>query len=142
MRFGKAPASRTARTPASKPQAKLPSTAADWTRRSAWAWAWVWAWAWDSAAATAGTAPSLRKESFLVRLPMIWFLTSLSALSFTSGSVETSRSNRSDEARRWLDEAVAEVGMVRSPRRERVQVRDAERLLDFEFLITFFIFGK
>jgi hypothetical protein len=132
MRFGKAPASRTARTPASKPQAKLPSTAADWIRRSAWAW--------DSAAATAGTAPSLRKESFLVRLPMIWFLTSLSALSFTSGSVEPSRTNKSDGARRWLDEAVAEVGMVRSPRRDGVQA-DAERLLDFlEFLITFFYF--
>jgi hypothetical protein len=115
MRLVKAPASRTARTPASKPQAKLPSTAADWTRSSAWAWAWA------SAAATAGTAPSLRKESFLVRLPMIWFLTSLSALSLTSGSVEPSRTNRSGVARRWLDEAVAEVGM------ERIQVKkDAE----------------
>lgn len=153
-RLAKAPESSTARTPASKPQAKLPSAAADWTSRSACAWAWAWASA--RAQETAGTAPSLRKKSFLVRLPMIWFLSSLRALSLISESAEPIRTMRSDEARRWLDEAEADaegeagVGMVSelrsefhaSSRRKKAlgfSQRDREREMGiFEFLNFFF----
>jgi hypothetical protein len=37
----------------------------------------------------------LRKESFLVRLPITWFFISLSALSLVFGSGESSRVRRS-----------------------------------------------
>lgn len=49
-------------------------------------------------AATGGTKPSLMKESFLVRLPMMRFLSSLRALSWTSDSDEVSRVRRSEWA--------------------------------------------
>lgn len=53
---GKAPASRTAETPASTPQAKLPRTAADWTRM-------LGSEVEERIEATWGTTPSLMKES-------------------------------------------------------------------------------
>lgn len=59
-------------------------------------------------AATAGTKPSLTKETFFVRLPMIRFLSSLRALSWTSESGEFSRVKRSELA----PVAVVEVGIV------------------------------
>lgn len=76
--------------------------------------------------ATAGTKPSLIKESFLVRFPMIRFLSSLRALSWTSLSDEVSRAWRSEwvrvvavaveeadaEGDGEADEAEAEVGIV------------------------------
>lgn len=91
-----------------------------------------------------------------MRLPMIWFLSSLRALSLISESAEPIRTMRSDEARRWLDEAEADaegeagVGMVSelrsefhaSSRRKKAlgfSQRDREREMGiFEFLNFFF----
>ncbi|KAJ6777604.1 hypothetical protein OIU74_001564 [Salix koriyanagi] len=80
-RLGKASASRTARTPALKPQAKLPRTAADWTIMLLKLTSESANWESASAAeeerikATDGMAQSSRKESFLssaeVHGPMI-----------------------------------------------------------------------
>lgn len=61
--------------------------------------------------ATAGTKPSLIYKSFLVRLPMIRFLSSLRALSWTSPSDEMSRAWRSEwfrPAAMAIEEADAE----------------------------------
>ena len=90
-----------------------------------------------------------------MRFPMIWFLSSLRALSLISESAEPIRTMRSDEARRWLDEAEAEgeagVGMVCKLRTEFhassgrklwgfLRERERERNGNFEFLKTFFFF--
>lgn len=59
---------------------------------------------------TAGTAPRRRKESFLVRLPMIWFLRSRSALSLAeeSHAAELRRNTR----RCWAEDAGADVAGI------------------------------
>lgn len=90
---------------------------------------------------TAGTKPSLIKESFLVRFPMIRFLSSLRALSWTSLSDEVSRAWRSEWVRLVAvvveeadaegdgdgdGEAEAEVGIV-SPRLQGSHVIASER---------------
>jgi len=112
----KASALRTARTPASKPQAKLPRTAAEWTimlvkLTSALAnWESASAVVEERIEATDGMAASLRKESFLVRLPITWFFISLSALSLEFGSGESSRVRRSTGP--WIGTVAAAVGMV------------------------------
>lgn len=70
--------------------------------------------------ATAGTKPSLMKESFLVRLPMMRFLRSRRALTWTWASGEERRGRRSEWWRAVAGEseggagaeAEAEVGIV------------------------------
>lgn len=74
----------------------------------------------ERTAATGGTRPSLMKESFLVRLPMMRFFSSLRALSCTSESGDVSRVRRSewapvvegDDEREAETEAEAEEGIV------------------------------
>ncbi|KAF9665660.1 hypothetical protein SADUNF_Sadunf16G0146000 [Salix dunnii] len=83
-RLGKASASRTARTPALKPQAKLPRTAADLTimllklTSESAKWEPASAAAEERIKATDGISQSLRKESFLVRIPVFWLIIYLS----------------------------------------------------------------
>lgn len=111
IRWGKAPASRTALTPASTPHAKLPMVAAHWMRRQS-----TEEEADERIETTEGTAPSLMYESFFVRLPIIWFLSSLRTFNLASPpSAAAERSRSIKPSGRWVVDA--EPGMVVGRRR-------------------------